>query len=702
MGPPADDLIRVSSILDYLGEPTAWSDGRTLACEHQRGNRTCGVKFSLLSNHHFRDETERLRSQNGVLTGPASGACGTAYIDAPDEFAFNGTNARKGARHRGVRLIHKPCRGKKGSRFTVSVHHARQKDRSDNIRILSELVNNVAINGLRRVLAPAPGTSEAGVARIYDRIFWLERVLLAYEKAQLAQWRARLAREGRPRHTRIAHDDIVLTVNWETAKDTRVTSLTCAVSADIQSGYVFRIDVDFDPTVDPVSLLDALLFDQDKVGDSLYKVYRKTNGEAFISPRMSFQRPTGRFDEPALFASAVAQLRIFANRAVGALDASVAPVLPSTLQAIDEAYERADMLEMLWNYDFNFGAPEREGRNAFSGIMTRNTYTKAAHLACLKEMLPEGKLTLVGEQEASMARMIPHIFREAILADRFEWHVVTFDKNAKKPQIVRRTKAFDNAFRAFRDANPQISVPDALHAWTRTQLKPATKESSKQIPEPFPSSNFDTKAFPALWIKSPIQASGETNKIIGFPLLSPRYRRAYRRLGFQDTIRDPDLLDAITRRVINATLQPASTFMNSLRDRLAFAKRAGGRASRSGGTYINGAAYNPRVLIALLTIFRIHYNFFEVRQYVSPINKHEETDDTQDGTTSLAVPRTDRRIEVPKRRRRAPLKRSPAMRAGIQSVKPDNENPKLPNLAKVLYQPWIFHGTPLWGRLQRR
>lgn len=57
--------------------------------------------------------------------------------------------------------------------------------------------------------------------------------------------------------------------------------------------------------------------------------------------------------------------------------------------------------------------------------------------------------------------------------------------------------------------------------------------------------------------QKPIQASGETNKVIGFPILSPRYRRAYRRLGFQDPIRDPDLLDAITRRVINATLQPA-------------------------------------------------------------------------------------------------------------------------------------------------
>ena len=617
------------------------------------------------------------------------------------EFVFNGANAREGARQPGVRLIHKPCRGKKGARFTVSVEHARQKDRSDNIRILSELVNKVAINGLRRLLNPAPGASEVGVARIYDRIFWLERVLLAYEKAQLSQWRARLAREGRQRHSRIAHDDIVLTVNWETSRDTRVTSLNCAVSADIQSGYVFRVDVDFDPTVDPATLLDVLFFDQSEVGDSLRKVYTKADGTAFPAPRMSFQRPTGRFDESALFASAVAQHRLFADRAAAALERSSGAAHPATLEAIDEAREKAWVLEMIGERYFNFGAPEREGRNAFTGIMTRNTYTKAAHLACLREMLPEGRLTLVGEQDAAMGRTVPHVFRDDIQADRFEWHVVSFDKTAKKPQIVRRTKAFDDAFRTFRAGNPELPVPDALLAWARSRLVPATNGAAGN-PQPFPGPNFGSRAFPALWVRSPIQAGGETNKVIGFPVLSSRYREAYRGLGFHDPITDPHLLDAITRRTINATLQPVSTFMNSVRDRLAFARRAGGESSRSGGTYIKGAAFNLRVLIALLTIFRINYNFFEARQYVSPINKHEETAGVQDGTASLAVPGTDRRIEVPKRRRRAPLRRSHAMRAGIHQTKPGDDNPKLPNLAKVLYQPWLFHGTPMWGRLQNR
>lgn len=75
----------------------------------------------------------------------------------------------------------------------------------------------------------------------YARIFWLERTLLAYERAPLAEWRKRVKRQrvkdGKPYvHTRIAHDDVSIGVNWETRADRRITQLNCSVSADIRSG----------------------------------------------------------------------------------------------------------------------------------------------------------------------------------------------------------------------------------------------------------------------------------------------------------------------------------------------------------------------------------------------------------------------------------------------------------------------------------
>ena len=46
------------------------------------------------------------------------------------------------------------------------------------------------------------------------------------------------AKSGHP-HMRIAHDDVVISVNWESRSDRRLTPLQCSVSADIDTGYVF-------------------------------------------------------------------------------------------------------------------------------------------------------------------------------------------------------------------------------------------------------------------------------------------------------------------------------------------------------------------------------------------------------------------------------------------------------------------------------
>ena len=61
LGSPSDQgLSRVSTAFEYAGAPTAWADGRTLTCQHQRGNAECGVKFLVLSNRHSEAEASRL------------------------------------------------------------------------------------------------------------------------------------------------------------------------------------------------------------------------------------------------------------------------------------------------------------------------------------------------------------------------------------------------------------------------------------------------------------------------------------------------------------------------------------------------------------------------------------------------------------------------------------------------------------------
>ena len=158
-------------------------------------------------------------------------------------------------------VIHEPCRGLPGARFTLSSEHPRQKKRDKKIHILSLIVNGNGVDDLRRILRTPRGEGTRG------------RDLLAYEQAQLANWPKRVERQrvkdGKPYiHTQIAHDDIVVGVNWQTKIDRKITQMNCSVSAEIQSGYVFRCDVDFDPTIDPLEVVGEVI--PESRGDRLY------------------------------------------------------------------------------------------------------------------------------------------------------------------------------------------------------------------------------------------------------------------------------------------------------------------------------------------------------------------------------------------------------------------------------------------------
>lgn len=250
----------ISKAFEYQNDPRAWDDGREIECHHQKGNGECGIEFNIMSNELLLEEFDRLRTQNGILEGPKCGHCGARYLDGPDEFVFNGAHGKlapEGNRRKekaaGFRMIHKPCKGKPGARISTTLDHQGQKKQHDNVRLLRALVNGASINDLARLLSDPDTGKKCGVSRIYSRIFWLEKTMLAFEQAKLREWKSKQEKTGRFIHTRIAHDDVLISINWESRQDRRLTPLTCSVSADIRSGYVFRIDANFDTRVDPAS-----------------------------------------------------------------------------------------------------------------------------------------------------------------------------------------------------------------------------------------------------------------------------------------------------------------------------------------------------------------------------------------------------------------------------------------------------------------
>lgn len=109
---------------------------------------------------------------------------------------------------------------------------------------------------------------------------------------------------------------------------------------------------------------------------------------------------------------------------------------------------------------------------------------------------------------------------------------------------------------------------------------------------PFQIANYQS-GIPSLRVRSPTQASGEIDKTIGFRILPRHLRRALKDVPFDQEKLDPDLRDELAPWIYEATRQPVSTFMNSLREMLGAADRAGSGGARMGGSYIQGALLIP-------------------------------------------------------------------------------------------------------------
>ena len=709
---------RTTKVLKYEQNPHAWIDQRTIRCQGLTfDDSVCNSGFSILSHEHLTEEANRLRNHNGVLDGPSCGACGTRFLECPEEFTMSGAHQRTKDRNgrplkatgapKAVRVLHKPCKGKKGARITISLPHHRQKTSKDNLSILNALINSAGILDVQRMLGSAAMGQKIGISRIYDRIKWFEQIFLAYEREMLRRWREKQSKKKKPVEHRLSHDDIVLSVNWETASDRRNTQLNCAITADADSGFVYRLDVDFDPNVAPLDLFNEVYLDEDGQPKNLSKDYPGTKfGSA---PLFSWQRPTGRLHEPHFFAACVNEFRVFHKKAERLMPTQTNEQRAHQSEVLARVEGEINKVKLIGEDWFGFQSETEDTRGSFKGMTTRDTYTKAAHFILVKEMLPPGPIVLTTEQEATLPAILPHIFEEEIKRDQFTWLAMSFNKNAKKPEILRKVKEYRDQRWNFRnfgmydgrftlETDPQFITREYIRENMSTAVKPG------KVEVPYPNSNYRVPMFPKLWIRSPTQASGELDKVVGFPIVRKGLRRQLKGIPFNATEFDEEVREELAELVFKATLQPASTFMNSLRVRLSAAERAGGGGARVGGSYIPGAVFNPRVLISLLNIFRVHYNFFELRPYATPYEEISTApqEPVKKVPRALRIPGTDEWIDLAPKASKTPERKTPAMRHGMNAhTRRKTGEIAVPDLHRLIYRPWLYAGTKVGAKLDR-
>jgi len=215
------------------------------------------------------------------------------------------------------------------------------------------------------------------------------------------------------------------------------------------------------------------------------------------------------------------------------------------------------------------------------GMQIMESYTMAAHFVYLKELLVNtNTLTLYNDKEGSIANLIKNIFRERILEDSLEAFIVGIDKGKKTNSRGKKEMLSEKAsadFKSFRVSNPILSDFEAKAEFFKDNWSNAIVADNKK------------------WHAHPTPSAEEPDKVIHW--ITER--------GGKD-------VDEITPLMVMATLNATDRFFLSLRRRITFFERSISSASaiKSVGSKWSGyAAYNPAVLVKLLEIFRVYYNF---------------------------------------------------------------------------------------------
>jgi transposase-like protein len=364
---------------------------RILRCE------LCGRYGALISNASLSTEINRLRDANGLLRPDSCPTKSCENQDAPvirnkDRYYRHGKTRAGSPRFR--------CRAC-GQTFTIGDAERRQTAAAVNRDIVRDLINRASLNAILRKTGLSP-------TALYDRIDFIHRRMIAFEAFKVQKLKD--TKRKHRRHFSLAVDGQDHRVNWESRDRRHGIQVSAITTADNLTGYVFRSDVTFDPTIEDVvdhfeSLLDAGEFD---IPDLLGQLHR-------------YRVPS--------FLGAVA----YALSTKGASD-------PRNLR----------LLEELRKLNVQPEGGEADG-SPVSGVVVSPVYTALAHLSLVAEMLPsDADIHFMSDAAPEFVVAAPVCFREALKAGRADLTFVMFDKTLttpKKQAVVGQYKKLLAEFR---------------------------------------------------------------------------------------------------------------------------------------------------------------------------------------------------------------------------------------------------------------
>lgn len=493
----------------------------------------------IRSNVSIQEELDRL---SAYLTAPPEPSCpnpscvmhGVTLSQGGSDYAAFGETAAGTPRWRC-----NVCR----KTFTVGGKSTRKhKAPHKNRDVLMLLMNKMPLSRIEEVTG-------LDCKSLYGKINFIHRQFML-----LAQNREKTLLEGfsLPKMY-VAVDRQMLMVNWNSRKERRNVQLNAIGTADLSSGYVFGMHLNFDDGVDP-NQLDALA---QQAGDYLTPEPYRKYARFWLKPD---------YDAAIAKASSNAKgRRERANLVSRGTDSLTAAILGEYAAAKD----REDIEDS-----------DEKNRNVMlptKGVQVREQYTMQAHFLLMAKLFANApKVRFYMDQDSGFRAAFLSAFHERVKARTADAWYVKVLKDAsidEKNQIVAASRT---RFRAIKEAHPNLTDHEI-------QIEMAKTEMRRAVSHGFPDD---------WWLMHPMPNKSEPEKQICW----------LTNLGDYDE-------EHAARLYLKASLHAIDRFFMLVRRRLSFAERAIGSASQQGRKWYGYNAYRPDNLAKLLDIFRVFYNY---------------------------------------------------------------------------------------------
>jgi hypothetical protein len=383
-----------------------------------------------------------------------------------------------------------------------------------------------------------------GGGTLYRRIDWI------YERCQsfARQHEHRLLDVAIQEKLYVAVDRQYYTLNWSRRKDKRNVVIHALGSADLSSGYVFGMNINFDGSVDPTETASAA----EAGGDYAVSYPYRRHARLWLPADY----------ENSLKAAGARAARRAPKNGVATLADGI-----STRYSDSEAREDIESAELM---TVNEQLPK-------NGMLIHNEYTLYAHFFLLRQLFSGvSKVRFFLDQEPGIRAACLTAFHKEIQQRKCDAFFVTIGKDKTVDEKRRAIRESREAFEDMQSANPKLADWEVQVLMVKNEMARAAQHGRWQD----------------RWVRHPVPNSSEPEKA----------------MCYLTDLKDFDP-DHMARLYLKCSLHPIDRFFMQVRRRLSLLERPLGSARNPGRVWNGYSAYRPENVEKVLGIFRVYYNY---------------------------------------------------------------------------------------------